>query len=243
MDTTIDASTTLADLVTAHPDLAAELERRSLDYCCGGQRTLAAACRDQGLDPDITAAELAAASSETPPAEWTRLDAAALVDYLETTHHAYLHTELPRIDALAAKVSGVHSATHPELTVVTTTFEQLRAELEPHLVEEEHRLFPMIRELADTDLTNETHTLLTEPIEQMLHEHDRAGELLERLRHITNGYAVPPDGCASYEALYRALEGLETDTHMHVHIENNRLFPMVTGPRSRTGSTADERGR
>ena len=61
----------------------------------------------------------------------------------------------------------------------------------------------------------------------MLREHDHAGELLERLRDLTAGYTVPPDGCASYTPLYGALETFEADTHLHVHIENNRLFPMV----------------
>ncbi|MGH9230934.1 MAG: DUF542 domain-containing protein [Acidimicrobiales bacterium] len=39
--TTIELDTTLAEVVTAHPRLARELERRGLDYCCGGNRTVA----------------------------------------------------------------------------------------------------------------------------------------------------------------------------------------------------------
>ena len=38
---------------------------------------------------------------------------------------------------------------------------------------------------------------------------------------------MPDDGCASYEALYRRLEHLEEDTHVHIHKENNMLFPMA----------------
>ena len=44
MPVAIDPSITLADLVTQRPALARELERRSPDYCCGGQHTLAEAC-------------------------------------------------------------------------------------------------------------------------------------------------------------------------------------------------------
>ena len=50
----IDQFTTLADAVDACPSLAREFERRGLDYCCGGQRTLAAACDEAGLDPALT---------------------------------------------------------------------------------------------------------------------------------------------------------------------------------------------
>ena len=38
---------------------------------------------------------------------------------------------------------------------------------------------------------------------------------------------VPDDGCASYQALYTGLAELEADTHLHVHKENNVLFPAV----------------
>ena len=44
---------------------------------------------------------------------------------------------------------------------------------------------------------------------------------------LTGGYTPPADGCASYEMLYRGLAELEADTHLHVHKENNVLFPMV----------------
>ncbi|MEJ7799408.1 MAG: hemerythrin domain-containing protein, partial [Ilumatobacter sp.] len=65
------------------------------------------------------------------------------------------------------------------------------------------------------------------PISVLLAEHDTVGELLARLRELTNGYQPPADGCASYAALFAGLAELETDTHLHVHIENNVLFPAV----------------
>ena len=223
----IDPDSTLADIVTARPELARELERRSLDYCCGGTRTLDVACRAVDLDPIQTANELAAVTT-APPERWTGFGPVGLVDHLEATHHAYLHTELPRLAALATKVADVHGANHNELAGVRDTLAGLRAELEPHLAKEERVLFPMIRELAQAASAPAFHCgSLQNPISVMLREHDRAGELLEQLRRLTGSYAVPADGCASYRALYRALEALEADTHLHVHKENNCLFPMV----------------
>lgn len=61
----------------------------------------------------------------------------------------------------------------------------------------------------------------------MLGEHDRTGELLERLRHVTQGCTLPDGACASYTALYAGLEYLEADTHLHVHKENNVLLRSV----------------
>jgi len=227
MPVAIDPSITLAELVTQRPALARELERRSLDYCCGGQRTLAEACAAQGLDVDETATALdAAPGGEIAP--WATFGPAELVDHLQATHHAYLHDELPRLTALADKVAQVHGGRHPELLDVQRLYGELRDDLEPHLAKEEQVLFPMIRELAAADTAPTFHCgTLRNPISVMLREHDRAGELLERLRAVTDSFVIPDDACASYTALYAGLEELEADTHLHVHKENNLLFPAV----------------
>jgi len=56
---------------------------------------------------------------------------------------------------------------------------------------------------------------------------DELGALLRDLRSLTGDFTVPDDGCASYRALFDGLEELEADTHLHVHKENNVLFPRV----------------
>jgi regulator of cell morphogenesis and NO signaling len=218
---------TLAEVVTANANAARVLEGFGLDYCCGGKRPLSEAATAAGVDPAEVRAAIAAAEPAATP-EWAGLGPAALVDHLEATHHAYLHAELPRLAALAAKVHEVHGARHPELAEVHRTFDALRLDLEPHLMKEEAVLFPMVRELAAASEAPAFHCgSLQNPIRVMEHDHDRAGELLEDLRRLTDGYTPPADGCASYQALYAGLAHLEADTHLHVHKENNVLFPAV----------------
>lgn len=225
MSVAIEPSMTLADLVTRHPDLARELERRSLDYCCGGQRTLAEACASRDLDVDETVAELASVPGGAV-APWASFGPVELIDHLEATHHVYLRDELPRITALADKVAQVHRDRHPELLEVQQLAGELRADLEPHLVEEEQVLFPVIRALAGADpASGLPDATVHEPVAVMLREHDRVGDLLAELRAVTGDYALPDDACASYTALYAGLAQLEADTHLHVHKENNLLFP------------------
>ena len=59
----------------------------------------------------------------------------------------------------------------------------------------------------------------------MENEHEHAGALLAELRFMTDGYQVPEWGCATVRALYYALAELEASMHVHVHLENNVLFP------------------
>jgi len=224
----IDSHSTLAEVVTAHPVLARELERRGLDYCCGGTRTIAEACTANGLDPTIVVAELSATGIDEKPAAWAAMGPTELVDHLEATHHRHLWDELPRLAGLLDKITAVHGRRHPEVDDVRRVFEELRADLEPHMLREERVLFPMIRELLVAETMPTFHCgSLANPISVMLAEHDRVGELLARLRDLTDGYQTPPEGCASYQACYQGLAELEADTHLHVHKENNLLFPAV----------------
>lgn len=216
---------TLAEIVDAAPDRARILEDFDLDYCCGGGVRLTEACADAGVDL-ATVQEALARIEPGPPADWTLMGPGDLADHVEGTHHAYLHREMGRLSALAQKVAGVHGERHPELYEVASVYEELRADFEPHLMKEERILFPAIREL---DRSPEPPAFpfgsVRNPITMMMQEHDTAGDLLARIRQLTGVYAVPDDGCASYHALYTGLAEIESDTHLHVHKENNVLFP------------------
>lgn len=183
-------STSLADIASTNPSLTRELERLGLDYCCGGKRSLAEACEQQGLDPAAIAAELAALPVTAEPGEeWIGLSPEAMVDNLEVTHHPFLKRELPRLSELATKVSRVHGANHPELVEAAQVLAEIRADLEPHLRKEEEVLFPMIRTLASATSPPTFHCgSIENPITVMEHEHTAVGALLEQLRQLTSDY-------------------------------------------------------
>lgn len=225
----IDPSMTLGEIVTRYPTLAAELDRRGLDYCCHGARTLTAAAHAADLDPSTVAAELAAARIDEAPAEWAALRPVDLADHIEAVHHRYLWIELPRISILLDRIIGVHGERHPELLEVGRLYTELRADFEPHLLQEEHVVFPMIRQLANrADQPGSSTAELEEQIEALAGEHETVGALLGELARATGGYATPADGCATYAACYRALAELQADTHLHVHKESNVLFAAPT---------------
>lgn len=216
------AESTVGELVAELPDAARILDRLGLDYCCHGDRTLAAACQSAGIDSLAVLAELAALIPSG--ATWVTLSAPDLADDIVATHHRYLREELPLLGALAAKVLQVHGARHPELAEVDRLLRELRADLEPHLDKEERVLFPAIHAVFEGRREFSFGTVAN-LIRVMTAEHDRAGQLLSALRAATGGYESPDDVCASFHSLYDRLAALEHDTHVHVHKENQRLFP------------------
>jgi len=221
----IDPDRTLADIVTAHPGAARLFERHGLDYCCGGSRTLTEACVAGGLDPTVVVAELAEQATGDASVPLTALSLVQLVDHIEATYHVPLWRDLERLDQLLEKVVRVHGPRHPELQAVHDAFRRLRADIEPHLRDEERTIFPAIRRLDVVPGRDAPPRHLIEAIDGLAREHDVAGARLGELRSVTGGYRVPDDGCAAYRACYEGLADLEADLHLHVHTENNVLFP------------------
>lgn len=101
-----------------------------------------------------------------------------LIDHIESTHHVYLKQALPRLVALMDKVRQAHSSRHPELNKLQTVLDNLRIELEPHLLKEEQVLFPLIRKLASNSLGLHIKAL-EGPVRVMRNEHDGAGGVVK----------------------------------------------------------------
>lgn len=225
---TVQLHDTVGNIVRDHPALARLFEQSKVDYCCGGQKTLAEVCTQRGLDPQTFLAQLeeAAIAEPLPAVNLVALSLSELTDHIEQVHHAYLKTELPRLENLVTKVARVHGDRDSRLTQVRDIFLSLSQELTTHLMKEEQILFPMIRQLETRETVPVFHCgRIVNPINQMILEHDTAGTALAQLRQLTDDYTPPDWACNTYRVLLDALLTFEQDMHQHVHKENNVLFP------------------
>lgn len=221
---------TVGEIVAQNPDLARVCEEMGIDYCCGGQKTIEQASRDKGLDPRRVLQVLnesdAAGATQSPLVDAAAMSLTELANHIEQTHHAYLRHELPRLVSMLEKVADVHGARDPRLLQVLDTFPAMANELYSHMVKEEQCLFSMVRQLEASDQPPLFHCgSLANPIRQMEWEHDQAGSALEQLRELTDDFVPPEWACNSYRVVLDALSHLERDMHMHIHKENNILFP------------------
>lgn len=224
---------TVREIAVSQPSSIRVFERFGIDYCCGGHKPLAVACNEQAVEIDsvlAALAEAAGAENEYQQTDWSKSSLEALVDHINSKHHEYLKSELPRLNGLAKKVTAAHGANHPELAELQATVEALSSELTQHLAKEEMILFPYIsgleRALAGNGFTPRAcFGSIASPIAVMSQEHDDAGEALEQIRQLTKDYTVPQDACPTYRAYMDALKAVEKDLHQHIHLENNILFP------------------
>ena len=207
-------------------------QRYGLDFCCGGKKTVKQACKEKGLDVTKIEQELQQADKNpvTRPLPYSDWSLDFLADYIVNTHHSYVKKSLPEIRGYAAKVAQVHGSSHPELPAVQQLVEEVARELTSHMLKEEKVLFPYIKDLVaannnEKPLQAAHFGTVQNPINMMEMEHEMVGKNLEEIRMLTNNYALPEDACASYRLLFRMQEEFENDLHIHIHLENNILFP------------------
>ena len=207
-------------------------KKYGLDFSCGGGKTVKEACAEKGLDVTKVEQELqqtdkAPASRPIPYDDWN-LD--FLSDYIVNTHHSYIRKNLPDITAYANKVMEVHGDHHPELIEINNLVKQMGPELNTHLEKEEKGLFPIIKVLVNGNAGTSAQKIPgPKDFQHFLDihesEHESVGKELDKIRKLSNNYALPEDACSSYTLLYRMLDEFEDDLHLHIHLENNILFP------------------
>lgn len=226
---------TLGEIVTADFRAAAVLEKYGLDFCCRGNRSLEQSCRDAGLRTDEVLHQLEAIEASPSPdaPAYSAWSPAALVEHIVTKHHAYVREALPVLLTHAGKIAKVHGERHPELIRVAQLVEQVAAEMTSHMMKEEHVLFPYIVELgaaaeAGRPAPFAPFGTVDNPIRMMEAEHESAGNAMFEIRELTDDYTVPADGCTTYAVCLRELDAFEKDLHLHVHLENNILFPKAS---------------
>ena len=128
------------------------------------------------------------------------------------------------------KVVSKHGEKHPELYTVNNLFNELKEELLIHMQKEEKMLFPYIKKMVfvqknELEFPHPPFGSVSSPVAVMESEHDNAGSLARELRKAANNFLPPDDACNGYRLLYSELADFESDLHVHIHLENNILFP------------------
>ena len=224
---------TVAEIAAGSLSAVRVFEQYGIDYCCGGNRPLEEVCREKGLVEadvlELLAASAAAATNQEK--DWNSAQLSELIHHIVTKHHEYLKLELPRLAQRLRKVMEVYGAQDAAtLAPIPDLFAGLREEMEQHMHKEEAMLFPFIERyeacvLAGRMIPPVPFGSIANPIRVMEREHDSAGGALRQIRVSTKDYAVPAHACITYKSLLEGMREMEADLHLHIHLENNILFP------------------
>lgn len=220
----------VSEAASASPATIKVFQQHGIDFCCGGHRPIAEACAEHGLEVDHVLAELAQSTTgATDELNWQHAPMADLVAHIQARFHNPLREELPRLSAMVDKVVTRHGEHYPAMLLpLQREFRGLMVEMLDHMAKEDQVLFPAIVAMERGQAAGAAGWIAG-PIEVMEHEHLRAGAALAAMRQMTEGYRLPPGACPTFQGLFYGLDQLERDMHVHVHLENNILFPRATG--------------
>jgi regulator of cell morphogenesis and NO signaling len=217
---------TVGSIVAEHFNTAAVFKSVGIDFCCGGHQSLEAAAVEQGVNLDTLEQQLnetiESGTGGLPDFKDWSLD--FLADYIVNVYHSKAWKMLPEIKAYVDKIAHVHGENHPELHEIADAFNLIHTEMPLHLKEEEDSLFPAIK-LAMTTNDAAAKATIKAAYDNLMNDHVLIGGTMDNIRELSNKYALPEDACNTYLVTYKLLEAFEDDLHIHVHLENNLLFP------------------
>lgn len=211
---------------------ASVFKNHGIDFCCNGNRSLAEASESRNVPLEAITAELEAVV-RTPVQRsdnYQSWPADLLADYIERIHHRYVVERSQEIGQYLDKLCRVHGNRHRELYEIRSLFLESTGELAMHMKKEELVLFPRIRKMIKAQeskvaLDPPPFGTVENPIRTMMHEHDAEGERFRQIARLSNDYTPPEDACNTYRVTFALLREFEEDLHLHVHLENNILFP------------------
>lgn len=222
----------IGEVVADNYRTATVFKSHKLDFCCQGGRSIEEACETKGINLGEVLKELnqVMAEPENEITDYKTWPLDLLADHIEEKHHRYVEQRSIEIAPFLDKLCRVHGERHPELFEINSQFTESISALAQHMKKEELVLFPYIRKMVQAKnneqaISSPHFGTVENPIAMMMHEHEVEGERFREIAKLSNNYQPPADACNTYRVTYALLQEFEDDLHLHIHLENNILFP------------------
>ncbi len=229
---TIQEDQIIGELVANDYRTASVFKKYNIDFCCQGNRTINDACEAKEIDGKLVVADLNALvqSQEAGSIDYQSWPLDLLAEYIEKKHHRYVEEKTQEIKPYLEKICRVHGGRHPELLEINEHFNATAAELAMHMKKEELMVFPFIKKMVKakeegTKVAAPNFESIQFPIQAMMDEHTNEGDRFRLIEALSDNYTPPADGCNTYRVTFALLKEFEQDLHLHIHLENNILFP------------------
>ncbi len=225
---------TIGDMAAKDLRKAEVFKKFGLEFCCDGRKPLSEACKDAGVqlsEVEKALENLDQVDAATAPGhDYYSWDLDFLCDYIVNVHHKFVRENATMISDLSEKIAQHHGDSHPELYEIKAHVAELLTELASHQGKEENILFPFIKKMVESKKTgapldNPSFGTVESPVNMMMHDHRFVADNVHAIDKLSSNYQVPADGCDSYRLFFHKLEALDKDLHLHLHLENNILFP------------------
>lgn len=217
----------VADVVTDFPKSADIFRNAGIDFCCGGQESIASAVNHK---PNIDLNSLLNKLNHIDNTEGNStinpkfLNVESLIQYIQSAYHETLKEEFKNLTPYVTKLAKVHGPSHPYLLKLQDLYREFRDSMLNHIRKEDEEDFPKLIQYSQGQDVQNIKVIL----EDLINDHEDTGQLLKVMNQLTSDYQAPEEACETWKLVYQRLQNIEHQTHQHVHLENHVLFKKVS---------------
>lgn len=217
----------VADVVTDYPKSADIFRNVGIDFCCGGQESIASAVNHK---PNIDLNSLLNKLNHIDNTEGNStinpkfLNVESLIQYIQSAYHETLKEEFKNLTPYVTKLAKVHGPSHPYLLKLQDLYREFRDSMLDHIRKEDEEDFPKLIQYSQGQDVQNIKIIL----EDLINDHEDTGQLLNVMNQLTSDYQAPEEACGTWKLVYQRLQNIEHQTHQHVHLENHVLFKKVS---------------
>ena len=217
----------IADVVTDFPKSADIFRNEGIDFCCGGQESIASAVNHK---PNIDLNSLLNKLNHIDNTEGNStinpkfLNVESLIQYIQSAYHETLKEEFKNLTPYVTKLAKVHGPSHPYLLKLQDLYREFRDSMLNHIRKEDEEDFPKLIQYSQGQDVQNIKIIL----EDLINDHEDTGQLLNVMNQLTSDYQAPEEACGTWKLVYQRLQNIEHQTHQHVHLENHVLFKKVS---------------
>ena len=200
----------------------------------GGNKKLEKVCQEKNIAIEEVEQALKEVEKEPIPSsiDYDKWDIDFLIDFIVNIHHRYVAEIDPEIHEYMQKVAEVHAAKHFEVIDVTRGFIKISSELKQHLRKEETVLFPYIKKMSEakrsmSPLPQPSFGSVANLIQMLEREHNNILYEMKEIELSSNNFTIPEDADTVFRRAYIKLKAFLDELQLHIHLENNVLFPKV----------------
>ena len=201
-----------------------------IDFYSKGDRTLEESCINENVPIVSLLDDLSRATeSKQNTRDFLKMTVKDLTHYILRKHHRFTERRLIFIKHALSSILNEYKDEGDILIPVKNVFEELSLQLTVQMNYEEFLIFPAMEKIEKKKKQCSTleYRKVLQHVEYMKKEVSRDIEKLMLLRDVTHRYTAKGRDETLYGIAYSAMKELENDLKIHIHLENNVLFPRV----------------
>ncbi|MFI5148175.1 MAG: DUF542 domain-containing protein [Bacteroidia bacterium] len=236
----------LARLAIHQPAVIPVFEKYGLDYYLNGHHTLQEACKGKKLDVSQIRHELSKLDHEPGiHIDVSEMEIENLIEFINNKFHSrekeVLTHILNQIQVVLKEETKDQSFVY-FMENVEEIFSDLMHVFIRHCHREDQVLFPTIDLMlmmrsGKVKASDNKAPNVSAALHSLETDHCNAMNIFWDLKKCMDGFNIPPGASVNYIALIESLLAFEQELHMHLHLENNILFPKCRALKEELDST------